>query len=169
MFHWSVRLRGPQIHNRTAVTVRHYVYCFGGDRRGDEDETDVHVFDTVSLTWRMLTPVTSGRERHLEVPPRLCGHTAVLIEDIAYTCGGYSDITGMYSNNMLHAFDVDGHRWVKSQVSGTRPGGDLPPFSLCLGEGQSWGPLLKEVIHYILHTTFEKGNALLYLITPWRQ
>ena len=34
---------------------------------------------------------------------------------------------------------------------------------------QSWGPLLKEVIHYILHTTFEKGNALLYLITPWRQ
>ena len=90
MFHWTAHLNGtPQeeeAHNRqAAVAVDNKLYYFGGySNMNDKDQMDVYVFNTVSLRWRKLPPETIGRGRHLEVPSRRCGHTAVLIEDISY-------------------------------------------------------------------------------------
>ena len=36
-------------------------------------------------------------------------------------------------------------------------------MKLVPGDEQSWGPLLKKVLHYTLHITFEKGNVFTLL------
>ena len=117
MFHWTIHLEGERRKNQAAVVVGHQIYSFGGDTYQREgDHIEVHVFNTVSLTWRKLTPLTPGiGERHLEVPCRRLDHTAVLIESTVYLWGGYSHC------NVLYAFDVNAHRWFKPQVSGTVP------------------------------------------------
>ena len=119
MLRWTVRLRGPWAGYDSAVTVRHCVYCFGG---GQQDHIDVNIFNTVSFTWRKLTPAESpGREgRHLEVPSGRTGYTAVLIEDIVYLWGG---MTNKGYCNVLYALDVDAHTWSKPLVSGYIPRG----------------------------------------------
>ena len=94
MFHWTIHLEGEDRKDQAAVVVGHQIYCFGGD--GDlrrRDPIDVQIFNTVSLCWRKLTPVTSGtgEQRHLEVPSTRYGHTAVKIGDIVFLWGGYRD------------------------------------------------------------------------------
>ena len=121
MLRWSVsKAGGPKRVHHAAVAVRNQLYSFGGCDGGTSntmDQMDVHVFNTVSLCWRKLPPVTSGRgQRHLEVPSRRHGHTAVLIEDIIYIWGGRYPYC-----NVLYGFDVDDHRWFKPRVSGTVP------------------------------------------------
>ena len=78
MLQWTVHLNhvpNGDCHH-AAVAVGNEV---NGDMN-DSDLMDVHVFNTVSLVWRELPPVTPGRgERHLEVPSCRWGHTAVLV------------------------------------------------------------------------------------------
>ena len=126
---WTVRLRAPETVDQRAVTVKHCVYCFGGDRHGKEKQILVHVFNTVTLIWSKLTPVTSGRgERNLEAPTLRFNHTTVLIEDTVYLWGGhdyyayFEGYTDTYCDQ-LHVFDVDVHTWFTPHVSGTVPKG----------------------------------------------
>ena len=78
--------KGPDSDHKAAVAVGDKVYSFGVWYGVNKDWIDVHVFNTVSLRWRKLTPVTTGRgECHLEVPSDRCYHTAVLIEYIINT------------------------------------------------------------------------------------
>ena len=109
MFHWTIHLEGERRKDQAAVVVGHQIYCFGGDRHQSErDHIEVQIFNTLSLCWRRLTPVTSGTgERHLEVPSRRYGHTAELIEDTVYLWGGE---TNQDYCNVLYAFDVGAHR-----------------------------------------------------------
>ena len=120
MLRWTLHLnRGPELGPHAAVAVGDEVYSFGGLRSND-DQIDVHVFNTVALRWRKLTPETTGRgEPHLDVPSNRWGHTAVLIEDI-YIWGGCK-YDKRRDCNILYAFDVDTHRWFKRKVSGTVP------------------------------------------------
>ena len=116
MFCWTSHLDGgPRRDEQAAVASGHKMYFFGGSGSNETHnmgQIDVHVFNTVSLLWRKLPPVTPGREEgQLEVPSQRWGHTAVLIEDMAYIWGGYNDDTRHYCNNVLYAFDVDTHRW----------------------------------------------------------
>ena len=91
MFSWTAHKKGPP-KDCAAVAVRHKLYYFGNSTASDplilnwdEDHIDVQVFNTVSLEWRKLPPVTSGRgQRPPEVPSSRQGHTAVLIGDIVY-------------------------------------------------------------------------------------
>ena len=124
MFCWTLHLnRGPDKYGHAAVAVGNQVYSFGGVRNNRDDQIDVHVFNTVSLCWKKLTPETPGRlECHPEVPSNLCNHTAVLIEDTVYIWGG-SERDILKECNELYAFDVNTHRWFKPKVSGTAPEG----------------------------------------------
>ena len=142
MFSWTLHLNGGPIKGtQAAVTVGDKVYSFGVDDR--DDQIHVCVFNTLSLSWRKLTPVTPGGENCLLEVPSVCkGHRAVLIEYVVYIWGGYPYCS------MLYAFDVDTNRWFKPRVSGTAP---VQPLSLCLGEGHvySWRvqPRLPDWIH----------------------
>ena len=124
MFHWTCHLNQAPSESlrQAAVAVDNKVYYFGGySNMNDRDQMDVHVFNTVCLRWRKLPPETTGRgQRHLEVPSRRWGHTAVLIEHISYIWGGELVSTGGYGN-VLYAFDIDNHTWFKPRVSGTVP------------------------------------------------
>ena len=108
MFRWTVHLKGaPKRSYHAAVIVEHKVFSFGGEDNNDSDHTEVHVFNTVSLRWMKLSPVTPGRgERSLEVPPsHRHFHSAVLIEHTVYMWGGR--ISKTHKNcNVLYAFDV---------------------------------------------------------------
>ena len=118
MYCWKMRQNGDYYYyGWAAVGVRHKVYSFGGYIYGSVlPQMDVHVFNTVSLRCRKLTPVMTGRDS-LEVPSARLWHTAVLIEDIVYIWGGcHKELC-----NILYAFDVDTHRWFKPLVSGTVP------------------------------------------------
>ena len=138
MFCWTVRLKGIKGCRHAAVTVGHMVYCFAGASDEDSDQIGVHVFNTVPLLWTTLPQETPGRERHLEVPSRRWGHTAVLIEETVYVWGGRPYC------NMTYAFDVDTHRWFKPTVSGTVPEGRYDHSACALGMVMyihaGWGP-----------------------------
>ena len=139
MFCWSFHLDGgPKRGDQAAVAWRYKVYFFGGNGSNETHnmgQIDVHVFTTVSLLWRKLPPVTPGREEgQLEVPSQRWGHTAVLIEDMAYIWGGFNNDRGQYCNNQVHAFDVDTHRWFKPICSGTVPGGRYLHSACVLGK-----------------------------------
>ena len=86
MIRWTAHLnRGPRRSYHAAVIVENKVFSFGGEDSNDSDHTEVHVFNTVSLCWMKLSPVTPGRgERSLEVPPSRRYHTAVLIESVSF-------------------------------------------------------------------------------------
>ena len=86
MICWTSHLnRGPDQGRWTAVAVIDEVYSFGGRAIDIDGQLDVHVFNTVSLRWRKLTPEAPGRTgRHLEVPFNRWGYTPVLIEDTIY-------------------------------------------------------------------------------------
>ena len=89
MFCWAVhKTRRKSSYHHVSVAVEQNMYCFGGDRDKDTDQIEVHVFNTVSLCWKKLPSVTTGREDHLEVPSMLYYPTAVLIEDTVYLLGG---------------------------------------------------------------------------------
>ena len=107
MFVWTVHLNGgPKRSYHAAVIVEHKVFSFGGEDNNDSDLTEVHVFNTVSLYWMKLSPVTPGRgECSLEVPSSRKLHTAVLIEYTIYIWGGL--ITNVPSNvrPCAHAHD----------------------------------------------------------------
>ena len=122
MLSWTLHLKsGPNKEGQAAVAVGDKVYLFGGFKNVSDDHIDVHIFHTVSLRWRKLSPVTTGGGgRHPEVPSRRSFHTAVLIEDTIYIWGGYEYNTHKYCN-ILYAFDVDAHRWSKPKVSGIAP------------------------------------------------
>ena len=99
--------------HRAAVAVGNKLYSFEGE--------DVYIFNTVSLCWRKLPPVTAERGEHLhDFPSPGWGHTAVPIEDVIYIWGGYKKYYKKYCN-VLHAFDVDTHKWFKPGISGTVP------------------------------------------------
>ena len=120
MWRWTLHLnRGTKRSFDAAVAVEHKLYSFGGYYDlNDSDQIAVHVFNTVSLRWIQLPPVTTGREElHPEVPSNCVLHTAVLIEDIVYIWGGDSYC------NVIYALDVDAHRWFKPRVSGIVPEG----------------------------------------------
>ena len=85
MLRWTLHLtRGTKRSLDAAVAVEHKLYSFGGYcHLDDRDQMAVHVFNTVSLRWIKLPPVTTGRgELRPEVPSNCVFHTAVLIEDI---------------------------------------------------------------------------------------
>ena len=122
MFFWPGHLKGvPRTHG-VAVAVGDEVYSFGGYIRPKEgeDQIRVHIFNTLSLSWRTLPPVVTGREEcRFEVPPMRWRFTAVLIEDFVYIWGGRCNKMEFCSE--LYAFDVINHRWLKPNVSGTVP------------------------------------------------
>ena len=96
MWHWTLDLnRGTKRSLDAAVAVEHNLYSFGGYcNLNDRDQIAVHVFNTVSLRWIQLPPVTTGREElPPEVPSNCVYHTAVLIEDIVYIWGGCSEFS----------------------------------------------------------------------------
>ena len=135
MLSWTVsKAGGPKRAYHAAVAVRNQLYSFGGWDGGTSntmDQMDVHVFNTVSLCWRKLPPVTPGRgaRRHPDVPSNRHGHTAVLIEDTIYIWGGEHPYC-----NVLYGFDVDAHRWFKPRVSGTVPEGRFLHSACVLGK-----------------------------------
>ena len=133
MFCWSVHLKGsPRGGGFALVTVGHEVYSIGGPSDGDGDQMGVHVFNTVSLSWRKLSPVTPRRgERDHEVPSSRENHTAVLIEDTIYIWGGGYPYPYC---NVLYGFDVDAQRWFKPRVSGTVPEGRFLHSACVLGK-----------------------------------
>ena len=94
MLSWTLHLKsGPNKEGQAAVAVGDKVYLIGEARNDSDDHIDVHIFHTVSLRWRKLTPVTTGGGgRHPEVPSSRCSHTAVLIEDTIYS-GAVINIT----------------------------------------------------------------------------
>ena len=121
MFQWTMQVKGKPRRNQAAVVLGHELYSFGGDRKLME----VHVFNTVTLCWRMLSPETpGGGQPHLELPSRREGYTAVLIEDTVYLWGGYAFKNNTWEfYNHLYAFNVSVHRWFSPRVSGTVPQG----------------------------------------------
>ena len=120
MFHWTIHLKGGhEDHYHAAVVVGHKLYSFGGYNNylNNRDQIEVHIFNTLSLRWRKLPPVTNRRgQSPIEVPSGRYGHTAVLVEEIVYLWGGYYPYC-----NVLYAFDVDTHSWFKPIISGTIP------------------------------------------------
>ena len=122
MFHWTIHLKGGyRNYDHAAVIDGHKLYSFGGyyNYLNNEDQIVVHIFNTLCLRWMKLSPVTNGRgQRPTEVPSGRWGHTAVLVEEIAYIWGGWG---GYPYSNVLYAFDVDTHSWFKPNISGTIP------------------------------------------------
>ena len=86
MFHWTIHLKGAHKNeDHAAVVVGHKLYSFGGyyNYMNNMDQIEVYIFNTLSLRWSRLPPVTNGRgQRPIEVPSGRWGHTAVLVEDI---------------------------------------------------------------------------------------
>ena len=121
MLPWTTRRTCPVLFRRDrhdAVVVGQKVYIFGCSERvpSDDRQMGVHVFNTVSLCWIELPPVTTGRGKPpLEGPSMRHGPTAVLVDNMAYIWGGYPYC------NALYAFDVDTHGWFKPEVSGSVP------------------------------------------------
>ena len=114
MLTWSVPLkRGSQTHvfyGCAAGPVDYKVYSFGGffydgKTYNNKDQIDVHVFNTVTLCWVTLPPVTTGR---------------AIVRQKTFDDNNWFVITGDY-DNILYAFDVDTHRWFKPKVSGAVP------------------------------------------------
>ena len=89
MFHWTIHLKGGhRNYYHAAVVDGHKLYSFGGYYNYKRDQIEVHIFNTLCLRWMKLSPVTNGRgQRPTEVPSGRQGHTAVLVEDIAYIWG----------------------------------------------------------------------------------
>ena len=134
MFCWAVhKTRRKSSYHHVSVAVEHNVYCFGGDRDKDTDQIEVHVFNTVSLCWKKLPSVTTGRKGHLEVPSMRYYATAVLIEDTVYLLGGCNYKQDKYYN-VLYEFDVNTHRWKVSSVSGALPGARAYHSACVLGK-----------------------------------
>ena len=117
MFHWTIHLKGGH-RDSAAVIVGHKLYSFGGinNYQNNRDQIEVHIFNTLSLRWRTLPPVTNGGQSPIEVPSRRYGHTAVLVEQSVYIWGGRYPYC-----NVLYAFDVDTHSWFKTNISGSIP------------------------------------------------
>ena len=139
MLCWTVNLKGAPEGDvcRAAVAVGHKVYYFGGNsnsNNNNRDQIEVHIFNTVSLSWTRLTPETAARGQHqLQVPGRRQNHTAVLIEDIVYMWGGLR-LDTRENCNVLYAFTVDDHRWFKPDVSGKVPRGRREHSACVLGK-----------------------------------
>ena len=106
MFHWTIQLKGgPKDSYPAAVVVGHKLYSFGGynSYMNNTGQIEVHIFNTVSLRWSRLPPVTNGGQSPVEVPSGRYGHTAVLVEEIVYIFGGEPYC------NVLYGFDIDTH------------------------------------------------------------
>ena len=71
------------VRNHAAVAVGHKLYSFGDYYSNRNHRFCVQVFNTVLLRW--MPAVTPGSH---EVPPVCHSHTAALIEDAVYICGG---------------------------------------------------------------------------------
>ena len=131
----TAHMRGPFRNCSAAIAVGNKLYSFGylsfEEKFTEWDPIfDVCVFNTVSLRWVKLSPLTCERG---ELPSHCAGHTAVLIEDVAYIWGGTNDSLTEYYN-VLYAFDVDAHRWFRPKVSGTVPEGRTFHSACALGK-----------------------------------
>ena len=105
-----------------AVAAGDTVYIFGIEKK-KPTYISVHIFNTVSLRWRRLPPVTTAGGQHLpEVPCSRRGHSAVIIEDKVYIWGGKNALSHEYCSNALYRFDVNINRWVgRTRASGSVP------------------------------------------------
>ena len=113
MFRWTIYLKGgPKDYYHAAVIVRHKMYSFVENLNCNKIE--VHLFNTLSLRWKKLPPVTNGSP--IEIPDTRFGHTAVLVEEIVLIWGGCEPYC-----NVTYAFDVNTHSWLKPNISGTIP------------------------------------------------
>ena len=122
MLRWTLHLDhrvGAPNNDELKVVVGHKVYSFGLHWNGrQKDPTiDTHIFNTVSMRWMQLPPVTAENEQLEVIRSATYEQTAVLIEHTIYIWGNGLTV-GIYT---LYAFDVDTHRWFKPRVSGTIP------------------------------------------------
>jgi len=108
--------------NHAAVVIGDRIFSFGGYCTGDDYHTirpiDVHMFYTVTLTWRTL-PLPSTRCQRDVTPYQRYGHTAVEFAGDAYLWGGRNDSIG--ACNILFRFDGETLTWNVPAVSGSAP------------------------------------------------
>lgn len=115
---------GPRRVNHTAVVVGDNIFSFGGYCSGDDYRSlrpiDVHVLNTRTLRWSIVTPPISEKHKaYPEVPFRRYGHTAVAYKHMVYMWGGRNDETCC---KILFAFDTQKLVWTKPAVTGRIPG-----------------------------------------------
>ena len=90
------------------------MYAFGGDWI---ETIYVYVFDTVSMRWMRLPPVTAEEEHLLVLIDAPSRTKAVPIERTVYVWGAALKEGSV----ALYSFDVDTLRWFKPTVSVTVP------------------------------------------------
>lgn len=124
---WTVHLDGgPRRVNHAAVCVGDFIYSFGGYCTGEEyrfnESIDVHVLNTQTLRWILLTQRRCENGtllKYPEVPFQRYGHTAVTYKDKIYMWGGRNDESLC---NVLYCFDPKTLNWSRPVVTGAVPG-----------------------------------------------
>ncbi|RUS81731.1 hypothetical protein EGW08_010485 [Elysia chlorotica] len=122
MLTWTIHLEGgPKRVNHAAVAIGARIFSFGGYCNGEDYETtrpmDVHVLNTVTLRWTLLSP--PAEEEASTTPYQRYGHTAVEYGGMAYIWGGRNDSKG--ACKLLFRFDGATLSWDKPHVTGPIP------------------------------------------------
>jgi N-acetylneuraminic acid mutarotase len=100
------------------VAYKHSIVVYGGSIKDLAFPSDVHVFDTQTLTWSH--PTVSGT-----IPPSRIGSTAVVVRDQMYIYGGgeYNREERKYTKlyHEMWTLDLKTWEWTHLEVKGTIP------------------------------------------------
>ncbi|KAL5751468.1 hypothetical protein ACOSP7_026071 [Xanthoceras sorbifolium] len=98
-------------HTCNAIKGGRFLYVFGGYGKDNCQTNQVHVFDTVNLTWSQ--PVIKGMP-----PTPRDSHSCTAVGDNLYVFGGTD---GMNPLKDLHILDTSSHTWICPSVRGEGP------------------------------------------------
>ncbi|XP_031570757.1 kelch domain-containing protein 3-like [Actinia tenebrosa] len=176
--HWIQQVEGgPRRVNHAAISVRdRFIFSFGGYCTGEDyfiiDKLDVHIFDIVTCRWTKFPTPSRTDEQYDCVPYMRYGHSAAVINDVAYIFGGRNDKYG--ACNTLYCFDTRTLTWSKPQTYGYPPAA-RDGHTACVIEQKMYifGGYEEEVQYFLKGTTCTKGNlkipksiSVLWLTSP---
>ncbi|XP_007907715.2 rab9 effector protein with kelch motifs isoform X1 [Callorhinchus milii] len=116
----------PRTFHSSTAAIGDCLYVFGGGDKGAEpvQDTQLHVFDTTSLSWSQ--PSTEGKS-----PTPRHGHVMVAVGSKLFVHGG---LAGVKFLNDMYSLNTVTMKWEKLKVKGDVPAGCAAHSSVSLGK-----------------------------------